>query len=124
LAVFFRSVTAGQQALIQGMRRISDLAKMKVLFALFGTMIGIPLVYFLREDGVVPTLISIAAVSLVCTMVVQPTGQDSAASKVCLPSQAGSHVAAETRLRLYGKWPARDGHGLCGPHDGRTYGRP
>jgi antigen flippase len=52
-AVFFRCVSAGQGALIQGARRVWDLAKMSVLGALFGTIISIPVVYFLREDGVV-----------------------------------------------------------------------
>jgi enterobacterial common antigen flippase len=60
LAVFFRLVAAGQGALIQGMRRITDLAKMAVLGALFGTLIGIPVVYFLRERGVVPSLVGVA----------------------------------------------------------------
>ena len=65
LAVFFRLVSAGQGALIQGMRRISDLAKMGVLGALFGTIISIPVVYFLREKGVVPSLVGVAAMTLV-----------------------------------------------------------
>ena len=65
LAVFFRLVSAGQGALIQGLRRISDLAKMGVLGALFGTIISIPVVYFLREKGVVPSLIGIAAMSII-----------------------------------------------------------
>jgi antigen flippase len=65
VAVFFRLVADGQGALIQGMRRISDLAKMRVLGALFGTIVSIPLVYFFREDGVVPSLIGIAAMSVV-----------------------------------------------------------
>jgi enterobacterial common antigen flippase len=58
-------VSAGQGALIQGMRRISDLAKMGVLGAVYGTVISIPMVYFLREDGVVPALVSAAAMSLI-----------------------------------------------------------
>ena len=65
LAIFFRLVAAGQGALIQGMRRISDLAKINVLGALYGTIFSIPLVYFLREDGVVPALICVAAMSIV-----------------------------------------------------------
>jgi antigen flippase len=65
VAVFFTLVSNGQGALIQGMRRISDLAKMGVLGALFGTVITIPLVYFFREQGVVPALVSVAAMSLV-----------------------------------------------------------
>ena len=65
LAVFLKLVSAGQGALIQGMRRIADLAKMGVLGALFGTLISIPLVYVLRESGVVPALVGVAAMAIV-----------------------------------------------------------
>ena len=64
VAVFFRLVSGGQGALIQGMRRIGDLAKMSVLGALFGTLITIPVVYFLRERGVVPALVGVAAMMI------------------------------------------------------------
>jgi PST family polysaccharide transporter len=62
--VFFSCLSSGQAALIQGMRRISDLVRMGVLGGTLGAIIGLPLVYFLREDGVVPSLISGAAISL------------------------------------------------------------
>jgi enterobacterial common antigen flippase len=65
LAVFFRLVAGAQGALVQGMRRIADLAKMGVFGALFGTIISIPVVYFLREEGVVPSLVCVAATSIV-----------------------------------------------------------
>src|SRR5215831_4850472 len=65
LAVFFRLVVAGQGALVQGMRRIADLAKMGVLGTLYGTCISITIVYFFREEGVVPSLVCIAAMSIV-----------------------------------------------------------
>ncbi len=65
LAVFFNLVSSGQGALIQGMRRIADLAKMGVLGTLFGTCVSIPMVYFLREEGIVPSLIIVAAMMLV-----------------------------------------------------------
>jgi PST family polysaccharide transporter len=64
LAVFFQIVSGGQGALIQGMRRIADLAKMGVLGALYGALISIPMVYFLREKGVVPSLVAVAAMSI------------------------------------------------------------
>jgi antigen flippase len=64
IAVFFSLVSAGQGALIQGMRRIADLAKMNVLSALFGVCTAIPLVYFFREKGVVPSLVSVAAMTI------------------------------------------------------------
>ncbi|MGZ5028515.1 MAG: O-antigen translocase [Methylobacter sp.] len=65
IAVFFNLVSAGQGALIQGMRRISDLAKMGILGTLFGTLISIPVVYFLREEGIVISLILVAAAGLI-----------------------------------------------------------
>jgi PST family polysaccharide transporter len=65
LAVFFSLVSAGQGALIQGMRRIADLARMGVLGTFFGLVISIPLVYFLREKGVVPSLIGVAAMTII-----------------------------------------------------------
>lgn len=65
IAVFLNLVSAGQGALIQGMRRISDLAKMGVVGALFGLLTSVPLVYFLREKGVVPSLVSVAAMTII-----------------------------------------------------------
>lgn len=64
LAVFFRSVAAGQGALIQGLRRIADLAKIGVLGALLGAIFSIVLVYVLGEPGVVPSLVAAAALGL------------------------------------------------------------
>jgi O-antigen/teichoic acid export membrane protein len=63
--VFFACLSGGQAALIQGMRRISDLVKMGVLGAALGTIIGIPIVYAFREDGIVPSLICSAAISFI-----------------------------------------------------------
>lgn len=65
IAVFFNVVSTGQGALIQGMRRISDLAKMKILGAFLGALISISMVYFLYEKGVVISLILVAATALI-----------------------------------------------------------
>ena len=56
LAVCFSLVSGGQGALIQGMRRISDLARMGVLGTLYGTVISIPVVYFhgRKRGGAIP----------------------------------------------------------------------
>jgi enterobacterial common antigen flippase len=64
LVVFFNIISAGQSALIQGLRRISELAKISVLGAFFGTIIGIVTVYYLREDGIVPALVLISLMTL------------------------------------------------------------
>jgi antigen flippase len=63
-AVVFQLVSGGQGALIQGMRRIADLARMNVLGALFGLCAGIPLVYFFRQKGVVPSLVAVATMGV------------------------------------------------------------
>ena len=65
IAVFFNLVSAGQGALLQGMRRISDMAKMGILGTLLGALISITVVYFLREEGLVLSLLLIAAMSLI-----------------------------------------------------------
>jgi antigen flippase len=65
IAVFLTLISASQTALIQGMRRIADLAKIQVLGALFGTLCAVPLVYFFGERGVVPSLICVAAMTIV-----------------------------------------------------------
>ena len=64
VAVFLNLVSAGQGALIQGMRRIADLARMSIFGAVFGTIITIPVIYILRERGVVPSLIGVAMMTL------------------------------------------------------------
>jgi antigen flippase len=70
LAVFFGDVSAGQGALVQGMRRIADLARMSVLGALYGTVFSIPIIYFYyrrgeAEQGVVPSLVCVAAMGII-----------------------------------------------------------
>lgn len=64
LAVFFRLVSAGQTALIQGVRNIPDLARLSVFGAFFSTATTIPMVYLFGERGIVPALVAIAGASL------------------------------------------------------------
>jgi O-antigen/teichoic acid export membrane protein len=64
LGVFFKLVSGGQGALIQGMRRVTDLAKMTVCGSVFGAVIGIALVFVFRERGIVPYVIAVAATGI------------------------------------------------------------
>jgi enterobacterial common antigen flippase len=64
LAIFFGLVSGGQGALIQGMRRISDLARMGMIGTFFGAVIGILIVYFAGEKGIAPSLVTIAAMTV------------------------------------------------------------
>jgi antigen flippase len=65
LAVFFQLVSAAQGALLQGMRRIADMAKMNVIGALSGAVISIPVVYFFRERGIAFALVCVAAMTII-----------------------------------------------------------
>lgn len=64
VTLLFGAVSAGQSALIQGLRRIGDLAKLSVLGALFGTVLSIPIIYLWGQKGIVPFLIAVAAMSI------------------------------------------------------------
>jgi PST family polysaccharide transporter len=65
IAVLLQLISDGQTALIQGTRRIADLARISVFVAVFGTATSVSLVYFLGERGVVPSLIGVAAITFV-----------------------------------------------------------
>ncbi len=61
---FCGDISAAQLALVQGMRKIADLARMNVLGALYGTVFGIFIVYYWRENGLVPSLICVAVMTV------------------------------------------------------------
>ncbi len=61
VAVFFNLIVGGQSALIQGMRRIKDLALLSITGALLSTAIAVPLIYFYREGGIAIYLVVLAA---------------------------------------------------------------
>lgn len=64
LGVFFGTVTSGHIALLIGMRRVADMARLTVLGAFFGTVFSIIIVYFYGEQGVVPALVCVAFMAL------------------------------------------------------------
>ncbi|WEJ34183.1 O-antigen translocase [Devosia sp. SD17-2] len=62
-ALFLRIIAGSPFALIQGSRRMGDLARMTVLGAVLNTVVAIVLVYFLGEAGVVLSLVAMAFTS-------------------------------------------------------------
>lgn len=58
VTVLFTAVSNGQTALVQGVRRISDLARLSVLGALLGTVIAIPMMIQWGQKSVVPILLA------------------------------------------------------------------
>lgn len=64
IIVLLETVMNGKIALIQGMRKIGDLAKLNILGALFGTILSIPMIYMWGYKGIVPYLIAAAIMSI------------------------------------------------------------
>lgn len=61
------AVSNGQLALLQGLRRIGDIARVQIAAAVLNTAVTIALYAWLREDGIVPVLIANAALTLLCS---------------------------------------------------------
>ena len=64
LAVFLGAVSGGQLALIQGMRQIGNLARANVLGGLLGTVLSIGIIYVYRQQGIVASLVGVAAMGI------------------------------------------------------------
>lgn len=62
--LLFDQLSAGQRVVLQGMRRLKDLAKCTAFGATFGLITSVPLYYWLGIDGIVPTLILNSACAL------------------------------------------------------------
>jgi PST family polysaccharide transporter len=65
LAVLCKVVSDGQAALVQGMRRIEDLARIAAYGGLLGSACAIGLVWALGRQGIAPALVAMAAATLV-----------------------------------------------------------
>jgi O-antigen/teichoic acid export membrane protein len=64
VTVLLVAVSNGQQAILRGLQRLKDTAKIGFYGSLAGLVVSIPLYYFYGINGIVPTIILTAAVSL------------------------------------------------------------
>lgn len=92
IAVLLRLVADGQQALLQGLRRIGDIVRTTTAGALLGTLLAILIVYALGRDGVVPAIVAGAAASLVVSWWT--------VRRVPLPSGLPTLTTAQVRLEV------------------------
>ncbi len=67
VTILFTAVSGGQIALIQGTRRIPDLAMLSVLGSFLGTAVSIPIIFLLGNDGIVPFLITLSLMGIFCS---------------------------------------------------------
>lgn len=57
VTLLITAVSAGQLAILQGLRRIGEMAKANLLGSVLGTVISLPLFWWLGISGVVPSMI-------------------------------------------------------------------
>lgn len=65
LAVFFNIVSEGRLAILKGKRRFVDLAKCTITGSIVGFFIVVPIYWFLRESGIVWSLLLIATAQFI-----------------------------------------------------------
>ncbi len=64
IIILFGNLAGGQTALIQGMRRIGDMARADIIGAAFGTVAAIGFYTTLGLRGIIPTLVAVSAFQL------------------------------------------------------------
>ncbi|HEY9001043.1 MAG TPA: O-antigen translocase [Mucilaginibacter sp.] len=64
ITLLFTQLNAGQLAVLQGLRKIQYLAKADLIGTIMGLIVSVPMYYFWREQGIVPTII-ITSISMV-----------------------------------------------------------
>jgi O-antigen/teichoic acid export membrane protein len=69
VTLLMNQLRMGQMALLQGTRRLPQLAKSELLGSAVSLVIAIPLYYFFRFEGIAPAIILTAAVSLAVSWV-------------------------------------------------------
>ena len=65
LVIFLNVLSEGQLAILKGMRRLRALAKASLLGSVVGLIAGVPLYYFYREKGIIPSLIITALTAVI-----------------------------------------------------------
>jgi antigen flippase len=94
MALFLRVIAGAPLAIIQGSRRMGDLARVTVVGALLNTAAAVPLIYIFGEDGIVPSLVAVAFTSWIAALWY---GRDRNKQRVKLTLMA---ISAETRMLL------------------------
>jgi PST family polysaccharide transporter len=65
VTILLSAISGGQSCILQGTRRISDLAKINIIGAITGTLISIPCFYLWGMNGIVPSLLFCAIAGLI-----------------------------------------------------------
>lgn len=65
ITLIFNQLAAGYSTILQGLRKVSWLAKGSVIGSVIGLLVSFPLFYFFKQDGIVPSIIITSVISLI-----------------------------------------------------------
>ena len=68
VSVAMLTLTGGETAVLKATRRLGALAKIQIYTAIISVLVSIPLYYYYGHSGVIPVIVSMAAVTMVATM--------------------------------------------------------
>jgi O-antigen/teichoic acid export membrane protein len=68
VSVAMLALTGGETAVLKATRRLGALAKVQIYTAAISVLVSIPFYYYYGYSGVIPVIVSMAAVSMVATM--------------------------------------------------------
>jgi antigen flippase len=64
VTILLTVVANGQTAIVQGLQRVRDLALINIMGGLGATLIGVPLIFFFRERGIVPVVMVLSLMTI------------------------------------------------------------
>lgn len=68
VSVAMLTLTGGETAVLKATRQLGALAKIQIYTAIISVLVSIPLYYYYGHSGVIPVIVSMAAVTMVATM--------------------------------------------------------
>lgn len=68
VVILLANMTGGQMALLQGTRRIPEMARIQIISAIIGTVVSISFYYWLGLSGIVPALVAMALCTLILSL--------------------------------------------------------
>lgn len=101
VVLFLNTLVAARQGMLQGLGRLRDLAGGSVMAAVFSLIVTVPLIYFLRINGIVPVILTCSVVT--AAMFILPRAMSIPMLPAGCISRSG-YSAAGRRLLRFGLW--------------------
>ncbi len=96
ISLLFNQLTVGQNVLLQGMRKLTYLAKANMLGSLLSLVVSIPLYYLYKLNGIVPAMV----LTSICSMFISWYYSRNIKLETVTPTRKETIVEAKDMLRM------------------------